>query len=287
MKKVIYIKLTKIGRTTETFNIYDQFGNLIAGDVDSKILVGGIGYSVDDDVDFIKIVSTGACAYEKTIPIQVMESSNDFFTTDVEFTKTGCIWEHLNSVNVYNSFYGSIHPYIIEYPFHYTYYDQILQSVKDYTKAYRYTADAKYSTAEYIETDEDYFNKAIIYNGQQCTGLLKLELKPRRNLKAYMSYPKYNSDSKTITFAKSDNFYQYNNFWDVLKSKGDNIFISSTPNLSIDKVLNQDNMDYSKRSFTKSTIRAKDSRIRHILDDKSNIHLVSRFITTDNQISYK
>lgn len=287
MKKVIYIKLTKIGRTTETFNIYDQFDNLIAADVNSGTLIDGIGYTVDDGVDFIKIVSTGACAYEKVVAVQEMEDADDFFTPDVELTRTGCVWEHLNSVDVYNSFYGSIHPYIIEYPFQYTYYDQILQSVKDYTKAFVYTADAKFSTAEYIETDKDYFNKAIIYNGQQCTGLLKLEPKPRRNLKQYMSYPKYNSDSKTITFAKSDNFYNYNMFWDVLKSKGDNIFISSTANLSIDKILNQDNMDYSKRSFVKSPIRAKHAKIRHILDNKNNVHLVSRMLFNSTQISYK
>lgn len=286
MAKVVYIKLTKIGNSLENFNIYDQFDNLIAGDVSVKTLMDGIGYTVDDSVSFIKLVSTGACAYEKIKEIGI-STADDFFMTDIEITRTGCIWEHLNNSGIYNAYYGSVHPYIIEYPFQYEYHDQILQSVKDYTKVYKYTADAKFSTATHIETDNDYFNKAIIYNGQQCTGILELVPKPKRNLKEYMSYPKFDSDSKTITFTKSDNFYQYNTFWDVLSDKSNNIFIPSTTSLSIDKVINQDNMDYSKRSFTKAPLRAKDSKIRHILDNKSNIHLVSRMIFETTQISYK
>lgn len=286
MVKVIYIKLTKIGNTLDTFDVFDQFGNLIAGDVDSKTLIDGIGYTVDSSVLYIKLVSKGACNYEKVKEIGI-STADDFFLKETEITKTGCIWEHLNNSGIYNAYYGAIHPYIIEYPFQYEYYDQILQSVKDYTKVYKYTADAKFSTATHIETDDGYFNKAIIYNGQQCTGILNLEPKPKRNLKEYMSYPKFDSDSKTITFTKSDNFYQYNTFWDIVDDKNNNIFIPSTTNLSIDKVVNQDNMNYSKRSFKKALIRAKHSKIRHILDNKSNIHLVSRMIFQSTQISYK
>ena len=285
MVKVIYIKLTKVGKF-DSFNIYDQYNNLIAGDVSSDLLIDGVSYTVDESVSAIKLSSTGSCAYEKVEEITTM-TADSFFLSDVEITRTGCIWRHLTNAGIYNSYYGSISPYIIEYPFQYEYHDQILQSVQDYTKAYKYTANAKYSTATHIETDDDFFNKSIIYNGQQCTGILNLVPKPVRNLKEYMSYPKYNSDSKTIIFTKSDNFYQYNDFYDILKDQGDNIFIPSCTSLSIDKVVNQDNMNYSKRSFTKAPMRAKFSKIRHILDDKSNIHLVSRFITTDTQISYK
>jgi hypothetical protein len=45
-------------------------------------------------------------------------------------------------------------------------------------------------------------------------------------------------------------------------------------------------MDYGKRSFKKDTLRAKDLKIRHILDNRSDAHLVSQFITAPSQISY-
>jgi hypothetical protein len=135
--------------------------------------------------------------------------------------------------------------------------------------------------------DDAWFNKAILYNGQQSSGILNLVPKPLNNMKEYMSYPKFNSDSKTILFTKSDNFYQYNTFWALQKSSQVPLFLTSCESMSIDKVVNQDNMDYSSRSFKKSTIRAKDLKVRHILDNRSDLHLVSQFTMFNSQISYK
>jgi hypothetical protein len=57
--------------------------------------------------------------------------------------------------------------------------------------------------------------------------------------------------------------------------------------MSIDKEVNQENMDYGLRSFKKATLRAKELKIRHILDSSSTVHLVSQFLITPSQISYK
>ena len=138
-----------------------------------------------------------------------------------------------------------------------------------------------------IETNNKWFNQAIIYNSQQNSGLLNLVAKPLNNLKAYNSYPIYNQDSKTIMYTKSDNFYQYNTFWNVQINPFIPAFNTSCESLSIDKVLNQSNMNYGTLSFKKATIRAKDLRIRHILNNSSTTHLVSQFIITESQISYK
>lgn len=102
-----------------------------------------------------------------------------------------------------------------------------------------------------------------------------------------MKYPIYNVDSKTITFTKNDNFYQYNTFWSLVKNKQQPLFIRTCESLSLDKVVNQENMDYGKRSFKKEPLRAKELKIRHILDNRGDIHLVSQFITAPSQISYK
>ena len=57
--------------------------------------------------------------------------------------------------------------------------------------------------------------------------------------------------------------------------------------INIDKVINQSNMDYGPKSFGKSTLRAKNLKVRHILDDSSTTHIISQFIVTPSQISYK
>ena len=55
----------------------------------------------------------------------------------------------------------------------------------------------------------------------------------------------------------------------------------------VDKIINQSNMDYGPKSFGKSTLRAKNLKVRHILDDSSTTHIISQFIVTPSQISYK
>jgi hypothetical protein len=288
MAKTIIIKLTSSGPGAGPFTISDEFGNIIATDVTIDQLIDGVSYSVADNVTMVTIQSTGKCKNKKTFPITVTNPVEIAASTYTQ-TRTACLWRHLKNPVVYNYFYGNIEPYIIEYPFAYQYYDEILQSVQDYTKAYRYFPDPDGVSDDNrkIETDNAWFNKAVLYNGQQSTGILELVPKPINNLKDYLKYPIYNTDSKTITFTKSDNFYQYNTFWSLVKYKQEPLFIRTCQSLSLDKVVNQANMDYGKRSFKKEPLRAKELKVRHILDNRYDAHLVSQFIITPAQISYK
>lgn len=192
-------------------------------------------------------------------------------------------WDHNYKVTNFNSFYGKTAPYVLEYPFSYKAQDEILQSLKDFTTVRKYI---DYLT--FFEPDETiYFNKSVIYNGQQCTGVLNLVPKVKNSLAAYMMYPKYNLASKDIVLVKSDNFYNYNTFWDIVNDKSQPIWITGCHMDKEDKTLNQSNMDYSKKDFRKAQIRAKDCKVRHILDDKDDVRLVSKFIINNTVVSYK
>jgi hypothetical protein len=288
MSKVITIRLTKAGIRTGPFKISDNYGNVLGTNIPKSQVISGITYSVSDDVTVIIIESIGKC---KT---RLQMSIEELCITDVAAIKfvptdTASLWRHLTNTLIYNTFYGNIEPYIIEYPFAYQYYDEILQNVKDYTKAYRYLPipDGVFNDNAKIETNTVYFNKAILYNGQQSSGVLELVPKPINNLKEYLKYPMYNTESKTIMVTKSDNFYQYNTFWSLVKDKSVPLFVTGCDSLSIDKIVNQPNMDYGKRSFKKEPLRAKDLKVRHILDSRSDVHLISQFIIGSAMISYK
>lgn len=204
------------------------------------------------------------------------------FYSGINQSLSSSLWEHNTSLTLYNNFYGSIAPYILEYPFAYKYLDEIIQNVKDYSKVLQYT-----NFMEFVETNNYYFNKAVLYNNQQSSGLLKLTKKPVNNLKAYNEYPKYNADSKEILFTKSDNFYNFNTFWALNKDSQKPIWNKSCESLSIYKELNQDNHNYSKRSFRKAPLRAKDLRIRLINDDKDEYKFLSNFVIGATVNSYK
>ena len=287
MSKVVIIKLTGAGNRTGPFTVLDNLGDVLGVDISKEDLIDGYTVSVSDSVTTIILQSTGKCHTVLELPIGALTQEE---IAAIEFvpTNTATIWKHLYSSTIYNTYYDNIEPFILEYPFAYQSYDEILQNVKDYTRAIKYlpSTNGAYNDNSAIEIN-GYFNKSILYNGQQCSGLLNLVHKPLRNLQSYMSYPIYNTDSKTIMYAKSDGFYQYNTFWGLVKDKTVPLFLTSCESLSIDKVLNQANMDYGKRSYKKEPLRAKFLKVRHILDDKSDLHLISGFIVTPAEISFK
>lgn len=288
MAQPITIKLSSAGPNVGPFTVYDDKGNIVAQDITRAQLKAGITFYVDDDVKVIIIKSTGRVQMSKAYSVASfdrVEYGNLVFNN----IGVGCVWKHLDNPLIYNTFYGNTEPYVIEYPFTYKGRDEILQNVQDYTKVYKYvdTEDGVFTEHAKYELDDAWFNKAIIYNGQQCSGLLKLEPKPKNSLKGYMSYPKFNEDSKTILYTKNDNIYQYNTFWSVTKDSTKTHFVKDCSSLSIDKQLNQTNMDYSIRSRKKDPFRAKEVKIRHIMDNRDDIHLVSQFIITPVQHSYK
>ena len=287
MSKNIIIKLTKSGSNIGPFSVVDDLGNLLGENYTKEQLIDGVGFIVQDSVQVVTLSSTGENKISKNIPVTEI-SSLDLINNYTEIS-TGQIWKHLLNTTKYNNYYGKIYPYIIEYPFAYQYQDEILQNVQDYSRVYKHIKDPfnSFTDFEKVEVDNEWFNKAVLYNGQQSSGILNLVPKPINNLKEYVSYPKFNLDSKSILYTKSDNLYQYNTFWSVVKNTSEPLFIKSCENLSIDKEVNQSNMDYSSRSFKKEPLRAKYLKIRHIKDDSDDTHIVSQFITGTTQKSYK
>ena len=286
--KTVSIKLKSSGSNQGPFDILDLLDNLLLSNVTRQQLIQGISFEIDNDQTVIKIKSKGNCSFETTFELKNI-SNEEWINTSFVEDGTGCLWSHLTNQSIYNYFYGIIEPYIIEYPFSYSFQDEILQNIKDYTNAYKYfpSETEQFDNNRRIQVNGEWFNKAILYNGQQSTGILELVPKPENNLSSYGNYPIFNDDSKTILYTKSDNFYQYNTFWALQIDSKIPLFNTPCTSKSLDKVVNQSNMNYGPSTYRKSPLRAKDLKVRHILDNRSTVHLVSQFITTPAQISYK
>lgn len=219
-------------------------------------------------------------SFHSYLPNYYVGESN-YFYSGVNSDELSSLWRHNTVIDTFNNYYGEQAAYTLEYPLSFKTQDEILHSIKDYSKVFEYI-DSK----TLIEVD-DYFNKMVITSPQNCSGLLNLAKKPLNNLNSYMKFPVYNTDSKGVIYTKSDSFYNVNTFWGLIKDKKKPIWQSSCVNLSVYKDLNQDNMNYSKRSFQKEPLRGKDLRVRLTLDDKDNIKIVSQFTLTETQKSYK
>ncbi|HLS53138.1 MAG TPA: hypothetical protein VK031_04140, partial [Tissierellaceae bacterium] len=209
-------------------------------------------------------------SYHSYLPLYYIEANNHFYSGVNDE-----IWEHTNNIK-YNNFYGKIFPYIIEFPYFYKYNDEILQYIEDYTKVYKPLSK---SDNDFIKVEDKYFDKAVIFNDVQNSGYLNLKKKPDHDMSAYLTYPKYNNDSKDILYTLSNTFYKYNTFWNALKDPNMPQFKKGLT-LNIPEKLDNSNIDYTQRDFKKESIRSKDIKIRHILDSTDEYKLVSQFLLT-------
>lgn len=206
--------------------------------------------------------------------------NREYFQTGLN--NNGSLWNHDTIFTVWNQYYDKTYPYILEYPFVYKFNDEILQNVKDYCTVLKYQSFDTYTEPKELI----YFNKAILYNGQQNTGLLNLIPKLNNSLYQYIQYPKINVSSKDIIVDKRDHFYNFNQFWNIVKDPSNNIWADTCETKYTNKLLVTSNLDYGARSFTKQPIRGKDCRIRLIKDDDNTSKLISKFIVSPSQNSY-
>lgn len=280
-ERVIITKLdyeAKEGVYSVNGNFYYHDSEL---DYDIKIELGDSTYFTDKSWTISYSFKTNSwVSYHSYTPNYYVGYPNYFQTGNNAIES---LWNHNKTYTLFNNFFGVQYPYVIEYPFVFKYQDEILQNVKDYLNHRYYKSfDVWYETENCI-----FFNKAILWNDQQCTGILNLIPKPLNNMSARFAFPKYNADSKDIIVTRSDNFYNYNTFWDILKDTEQPIFVTSTNLRLSDRDLNISNLDYSQKNFKKGTIRGKDLRVREILDDRNDVKLISRFIVNQTVNSYK
>lgn len=127
------------------------------------------------------------------------------------------IWRHNVKTDSFANYYGTNYPWEIEYPI-------VTPNTITTLRNFEYTLDVY----KYYNNGKDFnhvldinFDRAIIYNSEQNSGLLKLNLKPKNNPVALLSYPIVNIDSIDIQFSKEENKFRFNQFYDITNDRGE------------------------------------------------------------------
>ena len=194
----------------------------------------------------------------------------------------GSIWDHNSCYSAFNEFFGQPFPYIIETSFQCKNYDELVQSVKDYSTALVYTG---FDT--FIEPKgTKYFNEVVVYNNQQNSGTRVLVPKDNNSLQQNYQYPQYNVEDISILLTKSQSYYQYNMIWDIVKDPDNDIWKVPCDTRYGNKVLDTSNLNFLQQSYKKYPIRGRNSKIRSTLLD-TDFKLISRFVVVQTQNSIK
>ena len=103
------------------------------------------------------------------------------------------------------------------------------------------------------------FDEAIIYNSEQVSGLLTLNLTPKNNAPLITQFPVINPNDIDILYSKEEQRYRFNQFWDITDDRGEfstaerPIWITTLNGYIKD--LNAANLNYNKPALQRKKFR--------------------------------
>jgi hypothetical protein len=180
--------------------------------------------------------------YHDWHPDLVIPNKTTFLTI-----KGNGIWRHNDNCQLYCNYYGVDYPFEVEYATVTPNQVNTLRSVEYFMEAYKYDTNC-YDRFHVLDFN---FDEAIIYNSEQCSGLLRLTLSPKNNAPEIITYPRINPANIDILFNKVEQKYRFNQFWDITNDRGEfnaaaeRMIFNTEPNGYIQN-LNPNNLDYNK-----------------------------------------
>lgn len=177
------------------------------------------------------------------------------------------LWKH-NVQGSYQIFYGNLHPFILEYvslsnPLATRIWEYLIMlvEVKKYNPEFE----------EFFDINNKFFNKLIAYNSRQCSGLMNIKVKDANpDNEDYLLEQVVNSNDEIIVDRNERN-WTINNLRDIRTNYNEPIFISKLSSLQseyfIDKILNNNSVDYEKEWSELESFRDKYLVIRLIFDN--------------------
>jgi hypothetical protein len=127
------------------------------------------------------------------------------------------IWKHNQRCDLFCNFYGVDYPFEVEFV---SSTGQMVNSVRNIEyllEAYKFYNDC----GDKLHLLDENFDQAMIYNSEQVSGLLELDLKSKVNPVTMLNYPQIQSTSIKILYSKEENKYRFNQFWDITKNRGE------------------------------------------------------------------
>jgi hypothetical protein len=171
------------------------------------------------------------------------------------------IWKHNIRCDSYCNFYGVDYPFEIETVINLGQEVSTLRSVEYQMEAYQY----KDNCHDKIHLLDFNFDRAVIYNSEQVSGMLNLVVSPKNDPYAVVSYPQVTPTAINILYSKEENKYRFNEFWDITTDRGEfsgvarNIW-NTAPNGYI-RTLNTINLNYNKDPHQHKKFRHYNNRL--------------------------
>ena len=208
------------------------------------------------------VVLAGTPGYVNTDPVICTWEYKECVVPNYE---VGGIWKHNVRNDLYANYYGDNYPWEVTLIQNTGQVVNTLRSIEYQQESYVYKNFNLPRPQELIGTDRFHdldwnFDEAIIYNSEQVSGLLTLDLTPKNNVILLNDYPIINNPTDIrILYSKEEQKYRFNQFWDITDDRGEFTGVErpiwiTTLNGYI-KNLNQANLNYIKAPLQRKKFR--------------------------------
>lgn len=190
-------------------------------------------------------------------PDFTMASAKGFLTCKTIDGASG-IWRHGNFTTNFCNFYGTNYPWEIDYVSSTGQTVNTTRSIEYLVESYVYDRDG----IDRFQVLDHNFDEAVVYNTEQTSGLLRLNLTPKNNAPMILGFPKVNLSNIDILYSKEEQKTRFNQFWDITNDRGE-FFSGALVQQSIwntelngyARELNPNNLNYAKPAFQRKKFR--------------------------------
>jgi hypothetical protein len=265
--------------TTVTYMNEDNF--LVNGVLPIKL--GNTTYFEDASWTISYDPKTGAwVSWHDWHPNLMLPGKNTFMTvlnSNAPGLENG-IWVHNERCDSYCNYYGNNYPFEIEYMVHTVQQVNTVRSIEYLMEVYKYGNNC----FDRFHSLDFNFDEAVIYNTEQCSGLLKLNLNPKNDPTAILLYPQIGLQDINILYSKEEQKFRFNQFWDITADRGEfnpnaERVIWNTGANGYVRSLNPNNLNYSKNPLERKKFRHYVTFVllrRNISGDKKMLVMISQ-----------
>lgn len=197
------------------------------------------------------------------------------FQTIINTPAGASLWNHNLNPYIYQTYYGKLYPYILEYAVNSLPMTasvtsvSILSDILEYYTRYEY-----YSLGTANNTNIANFNKAIIYNREQSSGLVTLIPEVFGDTKQKITYPRMTPTGIQTILSRREGRSTFNGFWNIAaQGNGQTLWTNQWADIlgsyPIDKLPNTKAIRNVGVAYQKNKIKSDFTRVR-LIQDKYN-----------------
>lgn len=153
-------------------------------------------------------------SFHDWIPSFLVPGKNHFMSVNQT-----SIWKHNIRCDSYCNYYGVDYPFEIEFISATGQSVNSMRSIEYLLEVYNIYNDCR----DKFHVLDQNFDQAVIYNSEQISGILQLNIKTKNNPLDMLTYPRINNSPNyiDIQFSKEENKYRFNQFWDITNDRGE------------------------------------------------------------------